>query len=270
MTATLLPNGLDISELTSQSPDELLEALAALPAHHPSRSTVRAQAIEAWLPLAAHVAHRFTGKGEPLQDLIQTAAVGLIKAVDRFDPGHGNGFVAFAVPTIVGELKRYFRDQTWDVHVSRQLQELRLAVVKASDNLAQQLGRVPSPAEIADSLQVSVQEVREGMKVATAYTTASLDVPVRDPAGGKGLMLSEVLGEEDGALSLVELRVSAAPAVAALPERDRRILQLRFFANLTQDQIAEQIGISQMHVSRLLSRAIATLRRELRDGAEVD
>ena len=265
MAATTLPNGPDTSQLDGGHPHEVLHALAALPPHHPSRPAVREQAIEAWLPLAAHIARRFAGKGEPVQDLIQTATVGLIKAVDRFDPDHGNGFVAFAVPTIAGELKRYFRDQTWDVHVPRHLQELRLAVVRSTEQLAQQLGHLPTPAEVADALHLPEDEVREGIKVAGAYTTASLDVPARDTAGEGGPLLSDVLGEEDGALALAELRVSAAPAVAALPERDRRILHLRFFSNLTQDQIAAQIGISQMHVSRLLARALDTLRHQLRD-----
>jgi RNA polymerase sigma-B factor len=265
MAATTLPDGPDTSQLGGEHPHEVLHALAALPPHHPSRPAVREQAIEAWLPLAAHIARRFAGKGEPVQDLIQTATVGLIKAVDRFNPEHGNGFVAFAVPTIAGELKRYFRDQTWDVHVPRHLQELRLAVVRSTEQLAQQLGHLPSPAEVADALHLPEDEVREGIKVAGAYTTASLDVPARDTTGEGGPLLSDVLGEEDNALALAELRVSAAPAVAALPERDRRILHLRFFANLTQDQIAAQIGISQMHVSRLLARALDTLRDQLRE-----
>lgn len=268
MAATTLPDGPDTSPLDSEHPNELLHALAALPPHHPSRPAVRAQTIEAWLPLATHIARRFAGKGEPVQDLVQTATVGLIKAVDRFNPEHGNGFVAFAVPTIAGELKRYFRDQTWDVHVPRHLQELRLAVVRSTEQLAQQLGHLPSPAEVADALSLPEDEVREGIKVAGAYTTASLDVPARDTGGEGGPLLSDVLGEEDNELALAELRVSAAPAVAALPERDRRILHLRFFANLTQDQIAAQIGISQMHVSRLLARALDTLRHQLRDRVD--
>jgi RNA polymerase sigma-B factor len=264
MTATAL-DGSDVIRLDSDDPDELVHAVAALPPQHPSRPAVREQAIKAWLPLAGHVARRFTGKGEPLQDLVQTAAVGLIKAVDRFDPGRGKGFVAFAVPTIVGELKRYFRDQTWDVHVPRHLQELRLAVVRSTDRLTQQLGHLPSPAEVAAALELPVAEVREGIRVAGAHTTASLDLPARGGTEDPGPPLSDLLGGEDGGLVLAELRLAAAPAMAALSERDRRILHLRFFAELTQEQIAEQIGISQMHVSRLLSRTLAALREHLRD-----
>jgi RNA polymerase sigma-B factor len=267
MTATALGKHPDVIRLDSDDPQELVQAVAALPPHHPSRPAVRSQAIEAWLPLAAHVARRFTGKGEPLQDLVQTASLGLIKAVDRFDPARGRGFVAFAVPTIAGELKRYFRDQTWDVHVPRNLQELRLAVIRATEQLAQQLGHLPSPEEVAAALQRPVAEVREGIRAAGAYSTASLDVAAHDGPDGGGPLLGDLLGSEDDALALAELRLAAAPAVAALPERDRRILHLRFFAELTQEQIAEQIGISQMHVSRLLSRTLAALRETLRDQA---
>lgn len=246
-------------------PDELLLALAALPTHHPSRPAVRRQAIEAWLPLAMHVAHRFTGKGEPLQDLVQTAAIGLIKAIDRFDPSYGNGFVAFAVPTISGEVKRYFRDQTWVVHVPRHLQELRLAIQRARESLAQQLGHLPSPAELAAAMGIPEEQVRAGIQAACAYATTSLDTPARDSDDGTGTTLGDLLGQEDQALATAELRIAAAPALAALSERDRRILHLRYFADLSQEQIAAEIGISQMHVSRLLGRILAALREQLRD-----
>lgn len=265
MTATALGGGPHVTRLDSDDPDELVRAMAALPPQHPSRPAVRSQVIEAWLPLAGHVARRFSGKGEPLQDLVQTAAVGLIKAVDRFDPVRGKAFVAFAVPTIVGELKRYFRDQTWHVHVPRHLQELRLSVIHASEQLAQRLGHLPSADEVAAALDRPVSEVREGIRAATAYRTTSLDVPVGENADGEGPLLGDMLGTEDGALALAELRLAAAPVVATLPERDRRILYLRFFADLTQEQIAERVGISQMHVSRLLSRSLAALREQLRD-----
>lgn len=236
-----------------------LHDLAALPAHHPARPAVRARAIVAWLPLANDLAHRFAGRGEPVQDLVQTATVGLIKAVDRFDVNRGTNFPAFAVPTIVGEVKRYFRDQTWDVHVPRRLQELRRSIARSTETLAQQLGRAPSTAEIAGDLELPEQEVREGMQAAGAYTTSSLDAPA--VAGDEpGASLADLIGEEDPRLLRLELRLSAAPAVAALPERQQRILHLRFYGNLTQDQIARQIGISQMHVSRLLRNALDVMR----------
>lgn len=248
-----------------QDPHELLLALAGLPEHHPSRPEVRTQAIEAWLFLARSLAYRYAGRGEPLSDLTQTAVVGLIKAVDRFDPARSGPFPAFAVPTIVGEIKRYFRDQAWALRVPRRLQELRLAIAESTDALTQQLGHSPTPAELAQDLCLDEEEVRDGLRAARAYTTASLDAPADDSESGA--TLGDLLGQDDPALALAELRLTVAPAVAALPARERRILILRFFGNLSQDQIARRIGISQMHVSRLLARTLAALRRQLRDGA---
>jgi RNA polymerase sigma-B factor len=243
-----------------------LRGLAALPEHHPARPAARDQAIVAWLPLANDLAHRFAGRGEPVQDLVQTATVGLIKAVDRYDVTRGHDFASFAVPTIVGEVKRYFRDQSWEVHVPRRVQELRLAIGESTETLAQRLARSPTPAEVADDLGVPERDVREGMKAATAYAPASLDAPARGAGGEPGAALGDLLGEEDDDLARAELRMAIAPAVAALPERQQRILRLRFVGNLTQDQIAARVGISQMHVSRLLTRTLRELRDELRDG----
>lgn len=249
---------------TADTPHELLRTLAALPARHPSRPAVREQAIEAWLPLARQLACRFAGRGEPLQDLSQTAMIGLINAVDRFDPARGEDFPAFAVPTIVGEVKRYFRDQAWVLHVPRRIQELRLAVAASRDVLAQRLGHTPTPAELASDLQVSEDDVRAGIVASRAYATSSLDAPVsRGATGEPGSTLGELLAEDDAGLARAELRLAVAPAVAALPERERLILVLRFFGNLTQDQIAARIGISQMHVSRLLAKSFERLRGEL-------
>jgi RNA polymerase sigma-B factor len=245
-----------------------LRNLAELPAHHPARPAVRDQVIVAWLPLAHDLAHRFAGRGEPVQDLVQTATIGLIKAVDRFDASRGHDFASFAVPTIVGEVKRYFRDQGWEVHVPRRLQELRLAIGESTETLAQQLAHSPTPAEVADDLGVPEQEVREGMKAAQAYSPASLDAPAGGTSDESGPALGDLLGEEDGELARAELRMTIAPAVAALPERQRRILRLRFAGNLTQDQIAARVGVSQMHVSRLLRRSLRQLRRELQNMDE--
>ncbi|MPZ26303.1 MAG: SigB/SigF/SigG family RNA polymerase sigma factor [Micromonosporaceae bacterium] len=244
-------------------PHAALRDLLALPPHHPDRPAVRHQAIVAWLPLARDLAHRYAGRGEPLPDLVQTATVGLIKAIDRFDPQLGNDFPAFAVPTIVGEVKRYFRDQTWDLRVPRRLQELRRAVARSAETLTQRLGRPPTQAELAAELRLPEEQVREGIRVARAYAAASLDAPT-GPAGDQAV-LGELLGAEDDGLARAEERMVVAPAVAALPERSRRILALRFGGNLTQGQIAERIGISQMHVSRLLARILGELREQLRD-----
>jgi RNA polymerase sigma-B factor len=247
---------------------EALRDLAELPDHDPARPVVRDEVIVAWLPLATDLAHRFAGRGEPIQDLVQTATVGLIKAVDRFDASRGNDFASFAVPTIVGEVKRYFRDQSWEIHVPRRLQELRLAIGESTETLAQQLAHSPTAAEVADDLGVPEQEVREGLKAAQAYSPASLDAPAGGAAGEPGPALGDLLGEEDGELARAELRMTIAPAVAALPERQRRILRLRFAGNLTQDQIAARVGVSQMHVSRLLTRSLRQLRHHLQDVAE--
>ena len=242
---------------------ELIAALAALPAGHPSRPSLRDRAIEGWLPLAGHLAKRYAGRGEPTDDLYQVAVMGLIKAVDRFDAGRGAAFAAFAVPTIVGELKRHFRDRTWSIRVPRRLQELRLAITAANCRLTHSLGRSPTVADIAGHLDLSEEEVLEGLEGARAYTSTSLSVP----ANVEGTMtLGDTLGGEDTGFELAELRIALGPALASLDEREQKIIGLRFYGNLTQTEIARQVGVSQMHVSRLLGRALAKLRTMI-DGA---
>ncbi|MEU4774248.1 SigB/SigF/SigG family RNA polymerase sigma factor [Micromonospora sp. NPDC023644] len=253
---------LDPRALTDSAAD-LLNAMAALPAGHPSRAALRDRAIEAWLPLANHLAHRYSGRGEPTDDLAQTAAVGLIKAIDKFDPSRGVDFAGYAIPTIIGELKRHFRDRTWDIRVPRRLQELRLAISDANSSLLQTLGRSPTVADIAAHLKLTEEEVLEGLEGARAYNAVSLSTPTGD--GDRATELGDMLGGEDGEFELAELRVALGPALATLDEREQKILTLRFYGNLTQSQIAEQIGVSQMHVSRLLARALTKLRGQL-DG----
>ena len=240
---------------------ELLRALAALPENDRRRASMRERAIEAWLPLGRHLAQRFHGRGEPLDDLVQIATVGLIKAIDRFDPEYGNDFAAYAVPTIVGEIKRHFRDRTWDVRVPRRLQELKLDINEATSTLAQQLGRSPTVADIAGYLQRPEDEVLEGLDSARAYSAVSLQTLVGN--GEDGTELGDLFGVEDHELALAEFRASLGPALEALGPREQKIVILRFFGNLTQTQIAERVGISQMHVSRLLVRSLATLRGHL-------
>jgi len=240
---------------------ELLRALAALPENDRRRASRRERAIEAWLPLGRHLAQRFHGRGEPLDDLVQIATVGLIKAIDRFDPEYGNDFAAYAVPTIVGEIKRHFRDRTWDVRVPRRLQELKLDINEATSTLAQQLGRSPTVADIAGYLQRPEDEVLEGLDSARAYSAVSLQTLVGN--GEDGTELGDLFGVEDHELALAEFRASLGPALEALGPREQKIVILRFFGNLTQTQIAERVGISQMHVSRLLVRSLATLRGHL-------
>jgi RNA polymerase sigma-B factor len=245
----------------NDSATDLLQAMAALPAQHPSRAALREKTIEAWLPLAQHLAHRYSGRGEPSDDLVQTAAIGLIKAVDKFDPTRGVDFAGYAIPTIIGELKRHFRDRTWDIRVPRRLQELRLAISEANSSLLQSLGRSPTVADIAAHLKLAEEEVLEGLEGARAYNAVSLSTPTGD--GERATELGDMLGAEDGEFELAELRVALGPALATLDEREQKILTLRFYGNLTQSQIAEQIGVSQMHVSRLLARALTKLRGQL-------
>ncbi len=242
--------------------DELITAFATAPAVDPDRHALRARAIEAWLPLAHRLARRYAGHGEPLDDLTQVAMVGLIKAVDRFDPDRGVDFGYFAIPTIVGELKRHFRDRAWAIRVPRRLQELRLEITAAKNTLSHTLGRSPTVADVAHHLDVSEEEVLEGLEGARAYTTASLSTPVGESGE---TALSETLGDEDGGFALAELRVALGPAMACLQERERRIVTLRFYGNQTQSEIAAQVGISQMHVSRVLTKALAKMRTLLAD-----
>jgi RNA polymerase sigma-B factor len=244
-----------------ESAIDLLRALASLPEDDPRRAPLRERTIEAWLPLGRHLAQRFHGRGEPLDDLVQIATVGLIKAIDRFDPEFGNDFAAYAVPTVVGEIKRHFRDRTWDVRVPRRLQELKLDINEATSTLSQQLGRSPTVADIAGYLKRSPDEVLEGLDGARAYSAVSLQTLVGN--GEDGTELGDLFGEEDHELALAEFRASLGPALDALGPREQKIVVLRFFGNLTQTQIAERVGISQMHVSRLLVRSLATLRGHL-------
>ncbi|RZU51781.1 RNA polymerase sigma-B factor [Krasilnikovia cinnamomea] len=236
----------------------LLEALATAPAA--DRARLRDRTIEAWLPLARHLAHRYSGRGEPTDDLIQTATIGLIKAIDRFDPERGVDFTGYAIPTIIGELKRHFRDRTWSVRVPRRLQELRLSITEANAHLTHTLGRSPTVADIAAHLDLTEEEVLEGLEGARAYTATSLSTPIN--ADGT-TALGDTLGSEDHEYEIAETRVALGPALATLDAREQKILTLRFYGNLTQSQIAAQVGISQMHVSRLLTKALGKLRHHL-------
>jgi len=240
---------------------ELLRTLAGLPKDDPTRARRREETIQAWHPLARHLAQRFHGRGEPLDDLTQIATVGLIKAIDRFDPEYGNDFAAYAVPTIVGEIKRHFRDRTWDIRVPRRLQELKLDINEATATLSQMLGRSPTVADIAEYLHRSEDEIIEGLEGARAYSAVSLQTLVG--SGIDGTELGDLFGMDDPDLALAEFRASLGPALDALSEREQKIVILRFFGNLTQTQIAERVGISQMHVSRLLTKALAKLRGQL-------
>ena len=239
----------------------LLQRMHALPDAHPDRAAVRDRAITAWLPLANHLAHRFDRRGEPLDDLVQIATIGLIKAVDGFDPAYGTDFASYAVPTIVGGIKRHFRDHTWDVRVPRRLQELKLDITNATATLTETLGRSPTVADLARHLERSETAILEGLDSARAYSAVSMQTLVGN--GEDGSELGDMFGVDDPDLAMAELRASLRPALHTLPVREQQIIALRFFGNLTQTEIAERVGVSQMHVSRLLTKSLAALRREL-------
>jgi len=260
MTATSVPS-ITVSEASAQeSAADLLNQLAATPPQERRSGALRARAIEAWLPLARHLAHRYSGRGEPTDDLVQTATVGLIKAVDKFDPERGVDFAGYAIPTIIGEIKRHFRDRTWSVRVPRRLQELRLAITEANSTLTHTLGRSPTVADIATHLAITEEEVLEGLEGARAYNATSLSTPISADGTTE---LGDTLGDDDHEYEIAETRVALGPALATLDEREQKILTLRFYGNLTQSQIADQVGISQMHVSRLLTKALTKLRTQL-------
>jgi RNA polymerase sigma-B factor len=237
---------------------ELFEQLAALSADDAERQRVRGELVELHLPLVEYLARRFRNRGEWLDDLTQVATIGLIKSIDRFDLDRGVEFSTYATPTIVGEIKRHFRDKGWAVRVPRRLQELKLALTKAISDLAQREGRAPTVSELASHLQMSEEDVLEGLESANAYSTVSLDAP--DSGDDDAPAVADSLGIMDDALEGVEYRESLKPLLEQLPPREKRILLLRFFGNMTQSQIAAELGISQMHVSRLLARTLAHLR----------
>jgi RNA polymerase sigma-B factor len=239
---------------------ELIAAMAACPMDDPSRRLLRDRAIEAWLPMAWRLARRYAGRGESLDDLVQVATVGLIKAVDRYDEERGEGFLGYAIPTILGEIRRHFRDRGWVIRVPRRLQEMRMAINEANTALAHTLGHPPTVAEVADHLQVSEEEVLEGLEGAAAYRATSLSAPT----GAEGSPeLGDMLGSDEQGYALAELHLALEPALARLSEREQRIVAMRFYGNQTQTQIADQIGVSQMQVSRLLTAALRKLRTHL-------
>ncbi len=241
--------------------------LADLDEDDPRRASARDELVTMHLPLAAFLARRFRDRGEPLDDLTQVATIGLLKAVDRFEPDRGVEFSTFATPTMVGEIKRHFRDKGWAIRVPRRLQELRLSLSRATAELSQSTGRSPTVAELAAHLGITEDEVLEGMESAQAYSTLSLDAATSD-GSDTGSTLAETLGDHDPQLGEVETRETLNPLLATLPVREQRILHMRFYENMTQAQIAERIGVSQMHVSRLLAKSLAQLRSGLVEATD--
>jgi RNA polymerase sigma-B factor len=239
----------------------LFERMAKLPEGHPERAAVREEVVTRCLPLAEHIARRFGGRGETREDLVQVASLGLVNAVDRFDIERETEFISFAVPTIMGEVRRYFRDSGWAVRVPRRLKELHLSISKAIGVLSQRLGRAPTPSELAAALKIDIDELSDGLIAGNAYQTISVESTIGDKSDD--LSLLDTVGDYDSELENVENHEALKPLLNQLPERERTILMLRFFGNMTQTQIAEHIGVSQMHVSRLLSRTLEYLREKL-------
>jgi RNA polymerase sigma-B factor len=239
----------------------LFHEVAAMAEDDPRHKALRDQLVEMHLPLVEYLARRFRNRGEPLDDLVQVATIGLIKSVDRFDTERGVEFSTYATPTIVGEIKRHFRDKGWAIRVPRRLQELKLSLAKATSELSQKQGRSPTVAELARHLGMTDEEVLEGLESANAYSTISLEAP--DGGDDDSPAVADTLGVEDESLEGVEYRESLKPLLEQLPVREKKILMLRFFGNMTQSQIAGELGISQMHVSRLLARTLSQLRTGL-------
>ncbi|MEO3754352.1 SigB/SigF/SigG family RNA polymerase sigma factor [Streptomyces sp. B6B3] len=230
-----------------------------------ARDALVEEIVRAWMPMAGRLARQYRNRGESLEDLTQVAHLGLVKAVGRYDPSLGSAFESYAVPTIQGEIKRHFRDHLWGLHVPRRVQELRNRVRVAHNELCRSVDdRRVDVRALAERTRLSEDEVRTGLDAMDSYAVLSLDAELASQ--GEGYSLLDVLGKSEGAYERVVAREAVAPCVRRLPERERRILYLRFFKGMTQRKIAEELGISQMHVSRLLSRTCAQLREQVEAG----
>jgi RNA polymerase sigma-B factor len=236
-----------------ESADEICELLRRW--HEDGERTARSELAERMLPLARSLARRYAGKGEPLDDLEQVASLGLLKAIDRFDVSRDVRFATFAVPTIAGELKRHFRDRGWMLRVPRDIQELSARVVRCRESLSREHGRSPTVEEVARALGAGVEQVLEALRAADAYRMMSLDEPLADGAGAL-----DAIGGDDEGFELAEHRVMLRRGLAGLGEREREIVRLRYYEGLTQREIAREVGVSQMHVSRLIRRSIDSMR----------
>jgi RNA polymerase sigma-B factor len=239
---------------------ELFRQLRDLPARSAQRGAVRDRLVTLHMPLVEHLARRFAGRNEPLPDLVQVGAIGLLKAIDRFDPARGLEFSTYATPTVLGEIKRHFRDFGWLLRVPRRAQELQTTIAMARSDLSQELGRAPTVTELAERIDAPIDEVIEALDVGRGYVAVPLTALSEDRGDPAN---NPIVGIVDERLSLVEARAVLVPLLAGLPERERRILLLRFVDNLTQTEIASQVGISQMQVSRLITRSLAELRQQL-------
>ena len=250
------------SLMKSRSVESLLIAY-----HRGGDESARESALVELMPLVRALASRYAGRGEPLEDLVQVGSLGLIKAFDRFDVDRGVDFTSYAIPTIVGEIRRHFRDKAWAMHVPRRLKELSLKLSRTLDELTTELGRSPTIAELALAIGVEEEDVLDALDSANAYTTRSLHAPYED--GGDD-SLADKLGTEESGYAEVEDGALVAAGLDGLDERERQIVELRFFEEMTQSQIAAEIGISQMHVSRLLRRALATMKGRIEELSDDD
>lgn len=226
---------------------------------------IRGQLIAMHQNLVRFLAGKFANRGEPLEDLVQVGTIGLVNAVDRYDAERGNKFSTYATPTIVGEIRRYFRDKAWSLKVPRRLQELNQAANKAVDVLAVKLGRSPTVAEIARAIGATEEETLEAIELGNAYDTVSLDSRMSTESESAPMTLAEFVGGQDQALTSLQEYGDLAAAIEALEERERAIIQLRFFKDLSQAEVAKNLNISQMHVSRLQHRALANLKKILQE-----
>ncbi|MDT5349357.1 MAG: polymerase sigma-B factor [Mycobacterium sp.] len=251
---------------SGDSYDDVLEMFVALhkmPAESREYERQRERIVVRCLPLADHVARRFARRGEHLDDLTQVARLGLMNAINRFDPTKGPSFIGYAVPTMMGEVRRHFRDYTWSMRVPRRLRELHVQIGKATPNLIQKLGRAPTASELAEVLGISREEVVECLVAGDAYRLDSLDAPVGDNSSGKDRMVAESVGGLDPQIDQITNREAVRGFLAALPQRECEVLQMRFFESMTQSQIAQRIGCSQMQVSRILAGTLQRLRDQL-------
>jgi len=257
--------GLDRAPASMPGPTEqLADERALLRRYAADRSpAVREELVERFMPMARRLASRYSGGAESFEDLIQVASMALLKAVDRFDPDRETAFSTFAVPTILGELKRHFRDRGWSVHVPRDVQERILKIERAQAELPAKLGHAPTVGEIGESLQLNTEQVLEAMHAAQGHHAVSLDASSPMAEGEEPAPLGERIGEEDRGFEVVEYGAAIAPTLEGISERDRRVLHLRFVEDMTQSEIAEEVGVSQMHVSRILRTTLDRLREEI-------
>lgn len=257
------------SSTTSQPDDsyddviEMFVALRQMPAESHEYQRQRERIVARCLPLADHVASHFGRRGEGLDDLTQVARLGLMNAINRFDPEKGPSFIGFAVPTMMGEVRRYFRDYSWGMRVPRRLRELHVQISRTTGDLAQKLGRAPTAGELAQVLEVPHEEIVECLVAGDAYRLESLDAPIGADGSGKPRLVADAVGGVDPQIDHITNREAVRALVSALPRREREVLHMRFFESMTQSQIAERIGVSQMQVSRILANTLRCLRDQL-------